>query len=379
MFDRNWKAIDEGKRSLVRQGGTSSSKTFSNLQTLINIAKLKGNLLISVVSESMPHLKRGCIRDFENIMDDEFDRRAFNKTEATYTFPSKTKIEFFGADDAAKLRGGRRDIVFINEANNIPKESRDQLECRTKMFEIIDYNPVAEFWAHEMVGDTKVDFDISTYLDARHVLPKAIVDSIESRKDKDPNWWRVYGEGLTGKIEGLIFPRFQMIDQFPDVPCVYGVDFGYTNDPTAIVRSVTKGDTLYLDEMHFETGMQNRAIAKRLKQLGVQSNEVIYADCAEPKSIDAIREHMFNVKPCVKGRDSINAGIDVMHRYYIKVTKRSTNLIKELRNYRYDKDKEGKLTNTPIDLWNHCIDAVRYSVNDKIKRRAMIGAHRMRF
>jgi phage terminase large subunit len=229
----------------------------------------------------------------------------------------------------------------------------------------IDFNPVAWFWAHEMEKDKGVTFIRSTYLDNNH-LDKRVVQSIENRKDKDPNWWRVYGLGLVGMIEGLVFNNWQQVDTFPDrLEYFCGLDFGYTNDPTALVKIGVEDDIMWIDELIYQTGLKNPDIARMINSEVAKYTEV-YAESAEPKSIDEIYAYGVNIHPAKKGKDSILNGIDVLHRYNIRVTKRSTNLIKELRNYTWLKDKEGRILNKPIDAFNHAIDALRYGAIMKL-------------
>jgi phage terminase large subunit len=372
VFDETVMAIRDGFRTLVEQGGTGSSKTWSILQVLILMAwYATEDLLISVVSESIPHLKRGALRDFERMMSPIWDEARFNRTERIYEF-DKAKIEFFGADDSSKLRGGRRDILFINEANNIDKMARDELEVRTRKFEVLDFNPVSEFWAHSLVGKPGVKFIKSTYMDARHVLPPEIVRSIESRKDSDPNWWRVYGLGEIGNIEGLVHPLFTQIDEMPDFSRTggiefYGLDFGYTNDPTVLIHNVIVGDNLYSDQVIFQRGLMNNQISDLMEQNGLRKGwDEIIADCAEPKSIDEIYTYGWNIKPCDKGADSIIYGIQCVNQFKQHWTKRSLEAIKEQRNYGYVKDKDGRVTNKPIDTWDHAMEARRQSVFTKV-------------
>jgi len=241
IFGQNSSAWLDGKRRSLNEGGTASSKTWSILQLLEQIARgTKSPLLISVVSESLPHLKRGAIRDFFRILGTTSKTDSqYNMTENTYTFGDGV-IEFFGADEAAKVRGPRRDILFINEANNVPWETARGLDIRTRAFTIIDWNPVSEFWAHEYwVGQPENTYIHSTYLDAVDVLPPEIVANIESNKDKDPNWWNIYGLGLIGKVEGLVYPVFSQVNELPHGQEFYGLDFGY---------SCLRGDTLVVTD-----------------------------------------------------------------------------------------------------------------------------------
>lgn len=356
----------EGKRRALNEGGTSSSKTYSILQVLILIAQnAKSQFLVSVVSESFPHLKRGCIRDFQSIMGENFRKERWNKTDSIYDFGS-AKMEFFSADDSSKMRGARRDILFLNEANNVPYDAYRELDIRTRRFTFLDWNPVSEFWAHEhgLMKAPENAYIHSTYLDAKDVLPPEIVGNIESNRDKDPNWWNVYGLGRIGKVEGLVYPNFGQVDSLPDGGFVfYGLDFGYSTDPTAMAKNVLKGDELYSQELLYESGLTNQAIAQRMEELGVKKHhDLIIADSSEPKSIDEIRGYGFNVKGCKKGADSVEFGHQKVRQLKQFWTKDSLNGIKEQRNYRYLTDKDGKLTSKTTHLFSHLMDARRYGV-----------------
>jgi phage terminase large subunit len=326
----------------------------------------KNKILVSVVSESTPHLRRGCIRDFMSIMGSSFDDSRYNKTEHIYRF-AKAEMEFFPADNSSKMRGGRRDILFINECNNVSKTAFDELDVRTKRITFLDYNPVADFWGTELIGTPNSEYIHSTYLDAKHVLPKATIDSIESRKDRDPNWWRVYGLGEVGKIEGLVHPTFTTCKEMPEGgERFYGLDFGFSSDPTALVLCVLKDDTLYCDQLIYESGLTNDSIARRMESVGVKKHyDEIFADSAEPKSIREIGLHGFNIRPAPKGSDSVNAGIQKINQYKQVWTERSIDAIKEQRNYRYIETSDGKITEKPMDDFNHAMDARRYAVFTK--------------
>lgn len=357
----------DGKRRALNEGGTRSSKTYSILQLLILIAQhAKRKFLISVVSESMPHLKRGAIRDFFDILHEIQDNNPrWNKTDKIYTFGDGV-IEFFSADDSAKLRGAGRDILFINEANNISYDAFRELDIRTRLFSFLDWNPTCEFWAHEngLLTSPENAYIHSTYQDALAVLPPEIVANIESNKGKDPNWWHIYGEGLIGRVEGLVYPLFSQCDAMPERgQMVYGLDFGYSADPTALVRCVIVGDALYSEELIYEAGMTNDAIARRMEELGVRRHyDEIIADSSEPKSIDEIAGYGFNVKPCVKGSGSVEFGHQRVRQFRQFWTKGSLNGIKEQRNFRYIADKNGKFTEKTTHSFSHLMDARRYAV-----------------
>lgn len=365
VYEDNAEAWLSGKRRSLNEGGTASSKTYSILQLLVLIAQnCKSRLLISVVSESSPHLKRGAVRDFFNILDEDQDNnRRYNKTEKTYTF-GKGIIEFFGADEADKVRGPRRDILFINEANNVPWETARGLDIRTNKFTFCDWNPVGEFWAHEhWVGQPENAYIHSTYLDAIDVIPKEVVQNIESNKDKDPNWWNIYGLGRLGKIEGLVYHLFSQIDDLPNQgDLVYGLDFGFSGDPSSLTRHKIFGEEIYSQELFYERGLTNQDICAKMVELGVVKSDEIWADSAEPKSIEEIYQQGFNVKGATKGPGSVEYGHQKVRQYKQFWTKDSLNCIKEQRNFRYIPDKNGKLTEKTTHIYSHGMDSRRYAV-----------------
>ena len=343
-------------------GGTSASKTISILLWIIQRALQQKNELISIVSESFPHLKRGVIRDFINIMEEHqyFKDDAWNKTDFTYTFPTGTKVEFFSADQPGKVRGPRRDILFINEANNISYETYTQLEIRTKKIIWLDWNPVQEFWWYtEILNKQDVDFITLTYRD-NEALDQGIITAIEARRG-NKNWWLVYGEGQLGMTEGVIYPHFQPIEDIPiEARLVrYGMDFGYTNDPTAIVAIYQWNNSYVWDEILYRKGLSNKDIADNLINL---ERALVVADSAEPKSIDEITAYGVNIIGSNKGKGSVLQGIQYVQDQKIFVTKRSTNIWHEQRNYLWLIDKDGKIINEPSPFLNHLMDAGRYGM-----------------
>ena len=383
MFQRTTainKILALKKRIKIIQGGTSASKTYGCLSVLIDRAAKTPNTEISVVSESIPHLRRGALRDFLKIMKsiNRYVDDRYNKTLLKYEFANGSFIEFFSADDSSKLRGGRRNILYINECNSVSFESFNELSIRTKDEVFLDYNPTAEFWVQtELEGQEDAEKIILTYKD-NEALDKGIIDQIEKniKKAETSNYWRnwvrVYVDGEMGQLEGVVFSNWKPIDTIPNEARLIGigVDFGYTNDPTSIIEVYKMNETRILNEVTYQTGLLNSDIAKILPR-----DVPVYADSAEPKSIADIQRYGITIKGVTKGRDSINYGIDVMQRENYLVTSQSTNLIKELRSYCWDTDKTGKRLNKPIDNFNHAIDAVRYHEMETLGMNKNYGSY----
>lgn len=373
VFDEIAKAYRDGYRGVDSRGGTRSTKTYSALQFLVFLAVgLVRKLVISVVSETLPHLKKGAIRDFEKILQDEGiisgalrDDPRWNATDHFFQFAQGTIIEFFSADAPGKVHGPSRDILFINEGQNIRWETANQLMIRTREFVIVDYNPTHEFWAHtELAPDPRFKSIVSTYKDNRFLTP-AQVEDIERGK-KNANWWRVYGLGLTGQLEGVIY-QFEQIDRMPDnagLVRIGGLDYGFTNSKTAGVDILAdvRRRKLYLDEMFYGSGMHNFDIIAALNAHGFpKRGPRLYADCAEPKANSEIKLAGFNVWPSDKGKE-ITFQISFIQGWEIYVTKTSTNIIHEFRNYLWDTDRDGNRLNHPIKEFDHAMDAFRYGV-----------------
>ncbi len=361
------------KKIRAVQGGTSASKTISILLYLIAKAQTdKEPTLTSVVSESIPHLKRGALRDFKKIMQEHryWKDSSWSATDSIYTFETGSQIEFFSTDNGDKLRGGRRDRCFMNEANNCTLDAFDQLEVRTKEFIILDWNPTVEFWFYTDILPSRpndIEHIILTYKDNEALSPE-IIASIESRKNRT-QWWKVYGEGQLGEVEGRIYTGWNEIEKVPHEARLerYGLDFGYSTDPTAIVAIYKYNNGIILDEVCYLKGLSNKRIADVI--LAQERPALVIADSAEPKSIDEIAGFGISIAPATKGPDSIRQGIQVVQDQRISYTTRSHNLIKEYRNYLWRKDRDGKTIspNVPEDGFDHLNDALRYAIVDMLK------------
>lgn len=367
-----WKIYDavaeKHPRVISNRGGARSTKTYSTLQFLNDVIPVtdKAGDVTSVVSETLPHLKKGAIRDFERIIGQplKFDSH-WSESEHTYTYDNGAKLEFFSVDSPGKVQGPARKRLFVNEANHISHETYRQLAIRTTGLIFIDYNPTSTFWAIERVEPLETTFCInSTYKD-NPFLSREQVAEIESNRN-DANWWRVFGEGLVGVQEGVIYD-FEQIDTMPDNPGLaetYGMDFGFTNDPTSLIHCMidTARKIVYFDEVFYQRGMLNSDIAAAMEQNGVPRGGVpIYCDCAEPKTIEELYQYGWNVLSCYKATKKAEQ-IQMLRGYKHMITKRSTNLIREHRGYVWAKDKEGKPLNEPIAFNDHAEDAARYGV-----------------
>lgn len=364
VFSKNIKEYRRPEiRTIANKGGTRSSKTWSILQLLYIIAsKSKRPRLISIVSETMPHLKRGCIRDFEKMLKDDglYNADAWNATDKIYKI-GNSAIEFFSADQPSKVQGPARDILYINEAIYIPYEIYRQLATRTTEKIILDYNPTHESWIDTKILPRKDSVMIhSTYKD-NDMLTPGQVKEIEYNGQIDPNYQKVFVEGLTGSLQGLVITNWDIVDEMPeDFKREWiGIDFGFT-DPTAIMHLRQQGGEIYIDEIAYQSGLDNLEIAEIIFNAGLSHIRII-ADSAQPASIKELRKAGLNIEGAIKGPDSIKLGIQVMNRYKKHYTERSINSIKENRMYRYKQDPNGEFMATPIDgQFNHAKDAERY-------------------
>lgn len=355
------KIIGLTKRIRAIAGGTSASKTISILMWLINYAQTRSNKIVSVTSETMPHLRKGAMRDFLLILKQNgyYEDDRWNRSDSTYKFANGSLFEFFPAD-RDRSRGPRRDMLFINEANNINFETYTQLEIRTNEAVWLDWNPINEFWFYtEVQHQDNVDFITLTYKD-NEALNSNIVEAIE-RKKTNTRWWKVYGLGELGDVEGRVYKDWQIIEKLPHEARLerYGLDFGYSNDPTALIGVYHYNGGFIFDEVLYQTGLSNKQIADVINN---EPKSLIIADSAEPKSIDELKSYGCNILAANKGQGSVQHGIQYVQSQRCSITQRSVNLIKEYRNYLYLVDKSGKITNEPSPIWNHGLDAIRYAL-----------------
>jgi len=353
-------------RIQIHQGGTRSGKTYSILTAIIELCHKNTGLVVTICRKTFPALRATAMRDFFEILNREgiYNPELHNKSEGTYHLFGNL-VEFISLSQPQKVRGRKREILFINEANEITLEDWRQLLLRTTERTIIDYNPSDEFhWIYEeVIPREDAEFFQTTYKD-NPFLPESVVLEIERFKEADENFWRVYGLGERGTSRATIFTHWKEIDQIPHEYKLLnlGLDFGYTNDPTAIVRVYTNGHGFAIDELCYGTRLTNADIVQMLRDNQVNRSDVIICDSAEPKSIDEIHAHGFNTHGARKGKDSVKNGIQFLHSRPLLITSRSVNLIKELRNYKWKEDKNGKQLNEPVDSFDHAIDAMRYAI-----------------
>ncbi len=362
LIAKTTKGFLEGYRYIIHEGGTRSGKTHSLLTVLYHIVNSRPSLA-SVVSETFPHLRKGAIRDYQRILQSQqaWDEKAWNKTDSTHTMKPGHLLEFFSADNSDKVHGPERDFLFINEGQNISWEIVNHLFVRTRKTIFIDFNPTREFWAHtELKDDPKTLWIHSTYKDNPFLTPEQMAEIERNKKNK--TWWKIYGEGQIAESEGAVYHDWIQVDEIPHEARLerYGLDFGYTNDPTAIVAIYYYNGGFILDEIAYTKGLSNKQIADILLNC---DRALVIADSAEPKSIDELTSYGVLVQPSEKGRDSINQGIQFVQNQRISVTKRSINIWKEYRNYMWQTDRDGKIINVPDVLYNHAMDAIRYAIS----------------
>jgi phage terminase large subunit len=376
--------LESERKTIVHQGGSSSGKTYGILQYLFKIGAINNKETITVVGQDIPNLRVGAYRDAQNILSDDpvlrkwYPPELHNKSNRTFTSVSGSIIEFNSYSDEQDAKSGKRDRLFINEANGVSYEVYEQLRIRTTKQVIIDFNPSASFWAHEKLqGDKDVEWIVTTFRD-NAFINESVRNAILSYEPTPENIkrgtaneyrWKVYGLGEVGRLEGLIFPDFKITHQYPTEPkwTCYGLDFGYTNDPTALVEVSLHAGNLYVRSHIYETGLTNPDISNKLIRIGMNKNIPIIADSAEPKSIDELKYFGWHIEPAQKGTGSVMQGIDTLKRYNLYIYAKSKDLIDEFSQYTWAKDRNGKPTNKPVDKFNHGIDAIRYAVQRQIQ------------
>lgn len=360
------------KRIVVCQSGTYTSKTYSILAILIDIAARQPKTRITVCGETISSIKSGTLNDFKNIMEttERWIDDHFNHTDRIYTFGNGSTIQFTSYDNPTKAKAsGKRNILFLNEANNIPWHIANELITRTSDRIYVDFNPTSEFWAHTELMTLEECEVVKLHYRDNEAIPENIVRMLESRIEKAETseywkkWCKIYIDGEVGSLDGLVFEDYQIIDMIPENVAEimgYGLDFGFTNDPTTLIEIWKWGDSIILNEILYRTQMTNLDIIKFIKDSEIKG--LIVADSSEPKSIEEIKRAGINIIGAIKGPDSVNNGLDLMRRNDLYITSNSTNLIKEIKNYCWITDNEGKSLNTPIDDFNHGIDASRYLI-----------------
>lgn len=368
-----WKGINdginEGKTIISLQGSSRSAKTYNVLIFLITYLLQHNNIRLSIVRKTLPAIKGSVLIDFKEILIkmNLWEDKQFNKTELIYKFSNGSWVEFFSTDDEQKIRGRKRDILFANEANEISQMEWQQLKMRTTKFAIIDYNPSfsEDHWIESENKDLDTYHFISTYKD-NPFLEQTIIDTIEKLKDKNKSLWTVYGLGLRAVIEGRIFESYEIVESIPEYVKKRwsGIDYGFSSDPTASGEVAIFEDDLYIDEWCYTTKMLTNDIIKMLKS-NSQHLKII-SESADPRMIQEIYNSGLNIHAVNKFPGSIDAGLNKMKEFNIKITKRSVNIKKEFDNYVYAQDKEGKFTKNPIDAYNHGIDFVRYVILSEV-------------
>ena len=365
------KAIKKGYTTVSAQGSSRSSKTYNILIWLIIYCLSHSRTRLSIVRATLPALKGSVFIDFKEILYklNVFDESCLNKSEMIYTFPNGSWVEFFSTDSEQKLRGRKRDILYVNEANELKFIEFQQLKMRTTQFTIVDYNPSFsdDHWLCELNKDPRTYHFISTYKD-NPFLEQTIIDEIESLQHKNKSLWQVYGLGQQAMIEGLIFEKVTLIDEIPiwAKKRFIGLDFGFTHDPTAIVEVAFLDNKVYIDEICYQTQMLTTDIIEALRPY---RNYKIISESADPRLVKEIKNADYSIVAVTKGQGSVMEGLTKMLEYEICITRRSENIIKEFKNYTYAQNKDGAFLNVPIDAFNHAIDATRYVFLEEILGR----------
>jgi len=383
VYDRTVQAEKDGFKIICHEGGSRSSKTWSIFQFFLLKALAGENITVTIVRDRLTWIKSTLLLDFKKMCAmydiDIKPQVNINRAEQLYEV-NGSEFAFYGLDYAEKLHGRSQDWFWINEVMEVGQKHFDQLEMRTNVGAILDYNPYNDMhWVFDLHKREDVKFIKSTMLD-NDFLPDQIRKKILSYKPTDENiergtadnyMWQVYGLGNKTKLKGSVFTNWDIIDRIPQEAKFigYGQDFGYTNDPTTLIALYTMNNELYWDQLIYKKGLTNQDIIKEYSALEVGRREEIYADSSEPKSIEEISRNGYNINPAKKGADSINFGIDILKGFKMHITKKSSDLEGELRKYKYQEDKIGNIINTPVDAFNHCIDAMRYIAVMKLGKK----------
>jgi phage terminase large subunit len=358
---------------VINQGGTSSGKTYAIEQALFCMACETEKQVVTVVGQDIPNLKAGALRDALNIYSSSPALQAmvksYKSTDRVFEFHNGSVIEFKSYENSQDAKSGKRDYLFINEANGIDWSIYSELALRTRKKIFIDYNPNSAFWAHDkLIGRSGAQLIIS---DHRHnpYLSKQTRDKIEDLRDVDVELWRVYARGLTGKITGLVLSNWHICEKIPEdaKPIAAGLDFGFSNDETGCILVYKQNGELWIDEVLYEKGLTNPDISLKLTAANISKSTEIVADSAEPKSIEELKRLGWYITGAKKGADSIKNSIDILKRFNLNVTRRSINLLTELGRYKWKTDQGGKTLNEPVDSCNHLIDPLRYVALNKLK------------
>ena len=378
FLTRNYLKVSAAKKAgfttCSLQGSSRSAKTWSIIQWLCVYCKENTGTTVSIIRAGMPSIKRTVYRDFKNVMLSFgwWEDKRMNKSEFVYTFPNGSWLEFFSTDNEQKVRGSKRKILFVNEANELNFLEWQQLQMRTTEFSIIDYNPSFsdEHWINQVNAEKGTYWFISTYKD-NPFLEQRVINEIESLKEKNNSLWQIYGLGLRALVDGRIFENIDIIEEVPKYVRKHhyrGMDFGFSHDPTAIEDVFIYDKHIYIDEICYRTHMKTDDIIAVLKESDMQSHVQVetISESADPRLIEEIYNAGIDVKPVRKYAGSVNSGIAKMLEYAIHITRKSTNIIKEFKNYTYRQDKEGLWLNEPIDGFNHAIDGIRYVILEKV-------------
>ena len=370
-------------RIAILQGGTRSGKSYAAIQFLITKALENPGVLVSVVRKSFPSLRISAMRDFRTILKewDLWEDDNWYASENSYTFDNGSSIEFLSVQDSERRKGTKREYLFIDEANELNYEDYFQLSIRTTQKIILAYNPSfpTNHWIFtQVLTHPEAQRYITTFRD-NPFLDETLVREIERLKETSPSYYKVYGLGLEGVVEGLIFDNIEVVDYIEETAELmgYGVDFGYTNDPTAIIALWKTEEGILFDEICYMKGLLSNQISNFIRAAyNTYGKKEVIADSSDPRLIEEIFRNGINIKPAVKGPDSILAGIDTMKQYKIYLTKKSENLIDEFYSYTFKKDKNEELLNEPIDTNNHAIDACRYIASFKLSnKRKNMGSY----